>query len=70
MTTVQSETINGINVPSLRKLVADVTDDPRIGLAKFAISTAWKSGTVSETRVDGWGTGRQAAGEEFQDSHR
>jgi uncharacterized OsmC-like protein len=49
--------INGVDLTTLQALVDGVSAHPRNAIAKFAVSTAWKGGTRSETRVDGWELG-------------
>jgi len=50
-------TVNGIDTNALRGLAAAITADAREGIARFEVSTAWKGGAKSETRVDTWEIG-------------
>lgn len=45
---------NGIDVEALKQVMAEVSGDAAKGRVRFNVSTAWKGGTVSETRVDSW----------------
>jgi uncharacterized OsmC-like protein len=49
--------MNVIDTDALQKISADVSATPKCGLAKFQVSTRWKGGTQSETRVDAWELG-------------
>lgn len=66
MSTTEQTTVNGINTESLQNLVQRVSADPKNGIVKFAVSTAWQGGTRSQTRVDGW----QLGGQRFTKSFR
>ncbi len=50
-------TVNGIDTDMLRGLAAAVAADAGQGIARFEVSTAWKGGAKSETRVDAWEIG-------------
>jgi uncharacterized OsmC-like protein len=56
MTTTQ-ETINGVNLTVVQKLVDDISANPQNGQVGFAVTTAWKGGTKSQSRIDGWTLG-------------
>ncbi len=49
--------INGIDTAALQKLVDEIKADPRRGIARFSVTSAWKGGTRSDTRVEGWELG-------------
>jgi uncharacterized OsmC-like protein len=50
----KNDRINGVNVPVLRKLLDDVKHDRANGMTKWAVTTRWIEGGVSETEVDGY----------------
>lgn len=52
-TTVNPDRLNGVNLPVLRKLLDDVKHDRANGLTKWAVTTRWLEGGVSETAIDG-----------------
>lgn len=60
MSTTQT-TINGIDTAALHDVVDAVSADPSQGIVKFNVTSAWKGGTRSETRVESW----HLAGEEL-----
>lgn len=47
--------VNGINVSVVQDIVEKVQANPANAIVKFAVTTAWKGGTRSETSVDNWG---------------
>lgn len=50
-----TETIrNGVSVTQLEDTIQAIKADPAKGQTRFAVTTTWKGGAVSETRVDGW----------------
>ena len=65
MTTLQETKINGIDTDALKQVIKDVANDPSKGIAKFGVTTAWKGGTRSETRVDSWMLGGQRLDKNF-----
>jgi uncharacterized OsmC-like protein len=54
MDTKTDSKINGIDTAALEKLVGAVSADPREGEVKFEVTTSWKGGTRSETRVEAY----------------
>ncbi|HVQ27650.1 MAG TPA: OsmC family protein [Planctomycetota bacterium] len=58
-------TINGLDTDALRRLVADVASDPTRGLAGFRVTTDWKGGTRSDSRVEGWKLGGRHQAKRF-----
>ncbi|HEX8523621.1 MAG TPA: OsmC family protein [Tepidisphaeraceae bacterium] len=49
-----SRTLNGIDVLSLKQLPEGVAQGRHSGIVKFGVSTQWRGGTTSETRVTGY----------------
>jgi len=58
MTAVQTD-LNGINLGALVNLCERIRSDPDAGRARFRAMTAWRGGTLSETRIDGWSLGSE-----------
>lgn len=57
--------INGIDTDALRETMATVIRDASKGIAGFQVSTTWKGGTKSATRVDGWSLAGQRMEKDF-----
>jgi uncharacterized OsmC-like protein len=58
-------TINGIDTAALEQLVEDVKADHRRGIARFVVTSAWKGGTRTDTRVLGWELGGEKLAKDF-----
>ena len=56
---------NGIDVEALRQIVEEVSGDAAKGQVQFSVSTMWKGGTTSESRVDSWQLGGQTLPRNF-----
>jgi uncharacterized OsmC-like protein len=54
-TAVESELLNGVNLPVLRKLLNDVKHDGARGKTEWGVTTRWAGGAVTETEVTGFG---------------
>jgi len=46
--------INDIDTDALKATMQAVSQNPATGLVGFQVTTHWKGGTKSETRVEGW----------------
>ncbi len=55
--TTATKKINGIDTEALEQFKETVASEPKEGIAKFQVTTAWQGGTKSETLVDGWELG-------------
>jgi uncharacterized OsmC-like protein len=66
MSTAQSNIVNGLDTENLHKLVERVSCSPREGIARFSVTTEWKGGTRSETRVDAWHFGGKRLPKRFR----
>ena len=64
-TSPSAVTVNGLDTQALRGLIADVAADPARGLAGFRVTTDWKGGTRSDSRVEGWRLGGQHKRKDF-----
>ncbi|MEZ6244269.1 MAG: OsmC family protein [Phycisphaerales bacterium] len=49
--------INGIDTQALTDLVERIKADPKQGMTRFAVTTTWKGGARSDSRVKGWSLG-------------
>jgi len=45
---------NGIDTGALMQVVEEVSKDPTKGAVRFHVTTSWKGGTQSATRVESW----------------
>jgi uncharacterized OsmC-like protein len=50
-TTIESTTLNGINTTALRGAIDAIAENPAKGQTHWNVSTHWKGGTRSDTRV-------------------
>jgi len=57
--------INGIDTEALEQFSDTVAREPKEGITKFQVTTAWQGGTKSETRVDGWELGGKRLAKDF-----
>ncbi|HZM00850.1 MAG TPA: OsmC family protein [Planctomycetota bacterium] len=64
-TAAASATVNGLDAQALRGLIAEVAADKARGLAGFRVTTDWKGGTRSASRVEGWKLGGQHKRKDF-----
>jgi uncharacterized OsmC-like protein len=65
MTTRTLTTINGIDTVALRRLAEEVGADAARGVARFAVTTAWKGGTRSDSHVAAWHLGGRILPRDF-----
>lgn len=63
---VKSTKVNGIDVDALKSVIADVAADPAKGAVAFAVRSAWKGQTRSETTVEGYTLGGQRIDRTFK----
>ncbi len=64
MTTTTTK-INGIDTAALQRLVDDVKADHAKGMARFTVSSQWKGGARTDTRVAGWELGGKKLAKDF-----
>jgi uncharacterized OsmC-like protein len=62
MSTSQAELVNGLDVAALKETIAAVAADASKAGVRFGVTTAWKGGTRSETRVEAY----ELAGERIE----
>jgi len=65
MATTTTAVINGIDTDALKQTMETVKNDPSTGIARFDVTTAWKGGAQSETRVKGWELGGKRLPKDF-----
>lgn len=51
MMTMTETTVNGINTEALRSTMEAVTKDPAKGMTHWQVTSHWRGGTLSETKV-------------------
>jgi uncharacterized OsmC-like protein len=66
MEAMTMEQVNGIDTEGLRAAIGAIAADPAKGAVRFRVVTAWKGGTRSETRVDGYEIGGAAVARSFR----
>ncbi len=49
-----TSTINGIDTRALTDLVEGIKSDPAKAMTRFGVTTDWKGGARTDTRVEGW----------------
>ena len=64
-TATDTARLNGIDTAALGQLVEDIKADPGKGIARFTVTSAWKGGTRTDTRVDRWSLGGQELAKDF-----
>jgi uncharacterized OsmC-like protein len=62
---VTTPMVNGIDTDALRRLAGEIAEDPDRGRASFHVTTSWKGGTRSDTRVESWQLGGRAITKDF-----
>jgi len=51
--------VNGIDTEGVKALIGHVDSDPANAITRWHVSTSWKGGTRSDTKVSGFGFGRE-----------
>ncbi len=57
--------LNGIDTGALQQLVDQIKADPAKGIAKFRVTSSWKGGTRTDTRVENWELGGRTLPKDF-----
>jgi uncharacterized OsmC-like protein len=57
--------INGIDTDGVRALIGQVAEDPANALTRWHVTSSWKGGTRSDTRITGYVLGRQHIQKDF-----
>jgi uncharacterized OsmC-like protein len=61
----QKDVVNGIDVAALKRTAADIAADPAEGKTSWRVSTSWKGGTRSDTRVTSYAVGKAVVQKDF-----
>lgn len=64
-TSMTDTMVNGIDTEALTRTMDAVKRDPSTGIAQFHVTTAWKGGAKSETRVTDWTLGGERKAKDF-----
>jgi uncharacterized OsmC-like protein len=64
-TLLANETINGIDTAALRRAVNTITEDPAHGMTHWEVTTYWRGGTRSDTRVNSCRIGKETIAKDF-----
>src|SRR5262245_34414522 len=65
MTTTEPLTLNGINTEALSSTIDSVTKDPAKGQTNWQVTTHWRGGTRSDTRVTRYVIGGEEIARDF-----
>jgi uncharacterized OsmC-like protein len=57
--------VNGIDTEGVKGLIGHVDRDPANAITRWHVSTSWKGGTRSDTKVSGFGFGREHIKKDF-----
>jgi uncharacterized OsmC-like protein len=57
--------VNGIDTEGVKGLIGHVDRDPANAISRWHVSTSWKGGTRSDTKVSGFGFGREHIKKDF-----
>jgi len=57
--------INGIDTEGVKSLIGHVAEDPANAITHWHVSSSWKGGTRSDTKVSGYGFGKQQIKKDF-----
>jgi uncharacterized OsmC-like protein len=64
-TTTELSTLNGINLEALRGAVEAITLDPAKGMTRWQVTSCWRGGTRSDTRVSSCMIGGEPIAKDF-----
>ncbi|AHE57112.1 OsmC family protein [Sphingomonas sanxanigenens] len=63
---IATRPINGIDVPAIDAMVAQIQADPDKAIARFRVKTRWTGQTRSETVIEGYELGGEAVARRFK----
>lgn len=63
---VSTDQLNGVNVSAVKKLFGDVQQDARHGMTRWAVTTRWVTGAITETEVAGCEIGGKSIRRSFR----
>jgi uncharacterized OsmC-like protein len=61
----KSTVINGIDTDGVKALIGHVAEDPANATTRWHVSSSWKGGTRSDTRVSAYGFGKEHIKKDF-----
>lgn len=61
----ETRTLNGVDTEALRGLIRNVAENPANAQVRFGVTTHWKGGAMSDTRVDGYEIGGKRVAKDF-----
>jgi uncharacterized OsmC-like protein len=61
----ETRMLNGVDTDALRGLIRNVAENPAKAQVRFGVTTHWKGGAVSDTRVDGYEIGGKRIAKDF-----
>ena len=61
----RSAVVNGIDTEGVKSLIGHVAKDPANAMTHWHVSSSWKGGTRSDTKVSGYGFGKEQIKKDF-----
>lgn len=61
----ESSTLNGINTDALREMVGAITEDPRKAMTQWQVTSHWRGGTRSDSKVTSYVLGGERIAKDF-----
>lgn len=61
----KSAVINGIDTEGVKSLIGHVAESPANAITNWHVSSSWKGGTRSDTKVSGYGFGKEKIKKDF-----
>jgi len=61
-----SNIVNGIDVDAVNQAIQDIAQDSAKGLTRWQVTTSWRGGTRTETKVDSYQIGGETIRKNFQ----
>lgn len=64
-TTVENTVVNGINTEALRSAIGAMSENPQLAMTHWEVTSHWRGGTRSDTRVTSYEIGGKRIGKDF-----
>jgi uncharacterized OsmC-like protein len=61
----ESSTLNGIDTDALREMVGAITEDPSKAMTQWQVTSHWRGGTRSDTKVTSYAVGGERIAKDF-----
>ena len=61
----KTSVINGIDIDGVKALIGHVAEDSANAITHWNVSSTWKGGTRSDTKVSGYGFGKEYINKNF-----